>query len=119
MSLTISHINNAKVFCQEYTVNNPELYVWDYCNFKVYPILNKNGNAPCNCRGFRLSKMQYEHLDESIFSGYTIEKLLERWYMLESMQYVSLYHCIVCFIYSYFYSISVGCSTERILCIKV
>ena len=84
MSLTISHINNAKDICNTFTSDNPELYVWDYCNFKVYPILNGN-DIPCNCRGLRINQTSFANLNQTRFNRYSLERMLEKWFMLESM----------------------------------
>ena len=90
--VTKSYLNSSKEFCDNYSFHDevykdyPELYVWDYCNFKVYPITNGDHISPCNCRGFRLDKDEYLTLNESIFNSKLVESLLTHWFMLQTFQ---------------------------------
>lgn len=72
----------------EYLCNNPsleqialypEIKLWQYCNYKVYPIWSENA---CNCRGFVMNKIDVQN-NEKYLQNSTIDALLENYYMLE------------------------------------
>eukprot|EP01084_Bolivina_argentea_P309752 535838_1 len=64
---TINHFNKYTLECNDYVKhknNYPELFLWKYCNYKVYPFFADNkyyGNGlSCNCRSFILEYTDIE-----------------------------------------------------------
>jgi hypothetical protein len=106
--LTANHFAIAMNKCDNYDASksmyadHPELFLWEYCNFKVYPIYvmnNNNGHLPCNCRGFRMTEQDFEEtFDElDICSDYRsdlkndslislIQNIFWHWDMMEVLQ---------------------------------
>eukprot|EP01084_Bolivina_argentea_P154084 268632_1 len=70
-------------------LNNPELFVWDYCNYQVYPFDNHN---PCNCRVFELdwytmlSTEKERMINFNITQDQILNSLLSKWFMLEKFK---------------------------------
>ena len=80
---TYSHFSWSEYLCNnptsEQITKYPELKLWQYCNYKVYPILNEN---VCNCRGFVMNKDDVDN-NEHLLQNSTIDSLLANFYMLE------------------------------------
>ena len=105
------YIQDAKALCalvteDTYESNNfsrdqldllqthPELFLWDYCLYKVYPFTSKNSEEiACQCRVFvieewRNLKTDYEQRwnDLNITQQDMVHAALENWYSLEKFK---------------------------------
>eukprot|EP01084_Bolivina_argentea_P290836 499700_1 len=88
----------APYFNQSLSVNeknmfkkSPELFVWEYCNYPVYPFSNAYDN-PCNCRVFdidwwhMLSTEQQRSNQYNVTQDEIVNSLLKNWFMLEKFK---------------------------------
>ena len=75
--------------------SNPELFVWDQCLYKVYPIVRNTGASRCQCRilwidwdDLSSSSNDWEKLNLTQIS--ILEGMLTHWTMLEKFRTTSL-----------------------------
>eukprot|EP01084_Bolivina_argentea_P059493 108649_1 len=89
MILTLTHFNKYQKVCNDYNQykeDYPELYLWKYCNFQVYPFFPGDDIA-CNCRGFSIPDYTLNSDEGSVVNGNMLTSLLRHWYMLETLQF--------------------------------
>eukprot|EP01084_Bolivina_argentea_P013130 24602_1 len=82
--------NNLSNSEKETLLNNPELFFWDNCLYKVYPF--SNGHNKCQCRVFVIdwnSLVSTEDLRKTHFNlsqRVILNGILNNWYMLEKFK---------------------------------
>eukprot|EP01084_Bolivina_argentea_P256440 431760_1 len=107
LKAVLSHFNSAEKYCnslvqqrikfdrnnqtQNLKHNNSELFLFDYCDFPVYPF-SLNSDI-CQCRNFRISFIENWNLTIEDMNYYfntnivhVLMNVLKKWYMLEKVQ---------------------------------
>ena len=104
-----SHFSNAFSVCDDFTGSsdlnilntNHELFAWEYCTYKVYPLIfNYNSEyLPCNCRHIKIDESEFDDIVNRIQSynndtsttlqlqeSKVVSDIFKHWYMLESIK---------------------------------
>eukprot|EP01083_Nonionella_stella_P053784 142139_1 len=84
-----SHFGGVVQYCDDYSADDHlEMRVWDYCTYKVYPLvgLDDANDIPCQCRSFDIASGAITH--NRNVSAQMVTHIFTHWYMLENIRII-------------------------------
>ena len=84
----IWYFENALQFCESNrTYDHLELYAWNYCTYKVYPVtgFDKYNQIPCQCRSLDIDRNATLNIP---LNSSIIEDIFSNWFMLENVRII-------------------------------
>ena len=73
--------------------DDSELFLFEYCNHKVYPFNINGQNDACQCRNFRFSQLEFEWNSIELDEDFGVDmvqmgmNVFKKWYMLEKVEF--------------------------------
>eukprot|EP01083_Nonionella_stella_P243848 849302_1 len=90
-----SHFAGVIEYCDNYSTTSDdhlEMQVWDYCTFKVYPIvgLDDVNHIPCQCRSFDIASGAITKSRN--VTAQIVTHIFKHWFMLENIRIIGSSH---------------------------